>query len=253
MEMAEGRFFSRDFATDEDNAVIVNEAAIRATGMKDPVGKWILGPGLKIIGVIKDFNLRTLHHKVAPLIIGMKKSNIRHMFVKISATNIPGTIASLKSAWISLVPEYPFDFMFLDDQLEELYRADQRIGKIINVFAGLALFVACLGLFGLASFVAERRTKEIGIRKILGASNPVIFHLLAKDFIKWIFLANVIAAPIAVYATMKYLQNYAYHIKLGLIVFLIPGLLTLLISLLTISWQAIRAATADPVKFLRYE
>jgi putative ABC transport system permease protein len=113
--------------------------------------------------------------------------------------------------------------------------------------------VACLGLFGLASFVAERRTKEIGIRKILGASIPVIFRLLAKDFIKWILLANLIAAPIAFYAAMQYLRLYAYHINLGLVVFLIPGLLILLISLLTISWQAIRAATADPVKSLRYE
>jgi len=143
--------------------------------------------------------------------------------------------------------------VFLDDQLEELYLADQRIGKILNAFAGLALFVACLGLFGLASFVAERRTKEIGIRKILGASNPVIFHLLARDFIKWILLANLIAIPIAAYTAMEYLKIYAYHIKLGPVVFLIPGLLTLLVSLLTISWQAIRAATADPVKSLRYE
>jgi len=253
LEMAEGRFFSRDFATDEKNAVIVNEAAIRASGMKDPIGKWILGPSLKIIGVIKDFNMRTLHHKIAPLVIGMRKSNLNHLFVKISAENIPRTIASLRSSWNSLVPEYPFDFKFLDEQLEEFYRADQRIGKIINAFAGLALFVACLGLFGLASFVAERRTKEIGIRKVLGASNPIIFHLLARDFIKWILVANLIAAPIAAYAMMKYLNLYAYHTKLGPMVFLIPGLLTLLVSFLAISWQAIRAATADPVKSLKYE
>lgn len=253
LEMAEGRFFSRDFATDEQEAVIVNEATIRALGRKDLIGKWVLDPGLKIIGVIKDFNLRTLHHKIAPLVIGMRKSRLNHLFVKIAAENIPQTIASLRSSWNSLVPEYPFDFKFLDEQLEEFYRADKRIGKIINVFAGLALFVACLGLFGLASFVAERRTKEIGIRKVLGASNPAIFHLLARDFIKWILLANLIAAPIAVYAVMKYLSIYAYHMNLGLVIFLIPALLILLISLLTISWQAIRAATADPVKSLKYE
>lgn len=253
LQMVDGRFFSRDFTTDEDNAVVVNEAAVRAIGMKDPVGKWILGPELKIIGVIKDFNLRTLHHKVAPLAISMEKSRLRHMFVKIAAVNIPRTIASLRSSWNSLVPEYPFDFKFLDEQLEEFYRADQRIGKIINAFAGLALFVACLGLFGLASFVAERRTKEIGIRKVLGASNPVIFHLLARDFIKWILLANLIAAPIATFAMMKYLNLYAYHTKLGPMVFLIPCLLTLLVSFLAISWQAIKAATADPVKSLKYE
>jgi ABC-type antimicrobial peptide transport system permease subunit len=253
LEMAEGRFFSREFTSDEQNSVIVNEAVIRAIGMKDPAGKWILGPKLKIIGVLKDFNLRTLHHKVAPLVIGLSKSNLNHLFVKIAAENIPGTIGSLKSSWNSLVSEYPFDFMFLDEHLEQLYRADQRIGKILNAFAGLSLFVACLGLFGLASFVAERRTKEIGIRKILGASNPVIFRLLAKDFIKWILIANLIAVPIAVYAATKYLKFYAYRTQLGPVIFLIPGLLILLISLLTISWQAIRAATSDPAKSLRYE
>jgi putative ABC transport system permease protein len=253
LEMAEGRFFSRDFSTDEDNAVIINESAIRAMGMKNPVGKWILGPDVKIIGVIKDFNLRTLHHKIAPLVIGLDKSSLHYLFVKIAAENIPQTIASLRSSWNSIVSEYPFDFKFLDEQLEEFYRADQRIGRIINAFAGLALFVACLGLFGLASFMAERRTKEIGIRKVLGASNPVIFNLLARDFIKWILLANLLAAPIATFAMMKYLNLYAYHTKLGPIVFLIPGLLTLLVSFLAISWQAIRAATADPVKSLKYE
>ena len=251
--MVEGRFFSREFTTDEENAVIVNEATVRAIGMQDPVGKWILGTGLKIIGVIKDFNLRTLHHKVAPLVIGKRFLSLNYMFVKIEAVNIPSTIGSLQTAWNSLVPEYPFEFMFLDEHLGQLYRADQRIGKILNVFAGLSLFVACLGLFGLASFVAERRTKEIGIRKILGASNPVIFRLLAKDFIKWILIANLIAIPIAVYAATKYLKFYAYRINLGPVIFLMPALLILLVSLLTISWQSIRAATTDPVKSLRYE
>ncbi|MFC2160511.1 ABC transporter permease [Acidobacteriota bacterium] len=253
LQIIEGRFFSHSFSTDEENSIVVNEATIRAIGMKDPLGKWILDPELKIIGVIKDFNLRSLHHKVAPLVMTPRKFTLHFMFVKIAATNIPQTIGALKTSWNSLVPEFPFDFTFVDDHLEELYRADQKIGKIINVFAGLALFVACLGLFGLASFVAERRTKEIGIRKILGASNPIIFHLLAKDFIKWILLSNLIAVPIAAYAAMKYLKIYAYHIDLVPVVFLIPGLMTLLVALLTISWQAIRAATADPVKSLRYE
>jgi putative ABC transport system permease protein len=253
LEMAEGRFFSRDFPTDEREAVVINEAVIRAIGMKDPVGKWFLNPEIKIIGVIKDFNLRTLHHKVAPLAIGMSESDLNHLFVKIAAENISGTISLLESSWNSLIPEYPFDFIFLDEHLEELYRADQRTGKILNSFAGLSLFVACLGLFGLASFVAERRTKEIGIRKILGASNSVIFRLLARDFIKWILLANLIAAPIAIYAAMKYLHFYAYHTGLGPVIFLIPAFMILLISLLTISWQAIRAATADPVQSLKYE
>jgi len=253
LEIVDGRFFSRQFTTDEQNAVVVNEAAARAMGMEEPVGKWFFAQDQKIIGVVKDFNMQTLHYKVSPLVLSLSNSNLNHLFVKIAGENVSGTIASLKSSWNSVAPNYPFDFIFLDDQLEDLYRADRRMGKIINAFAGLSLFVACLGLFGLASFVAERRTKEIGIRKILGASNPSLFQLQAKDFFKWILIANLIAVPLAVYAALKYLNIYAYHIKLGAAIFLMPGLLILLTSLLTISWQAIKTATTDPVKSLRYE
>lgn len=252
LEMVLGRFFSKEFSTDQ-NSVIINEAAVRAIGMQEPLGKWLLGPQLKIIGVIKDFNLRSLHHEVAPLVIGLRPGRLRHMFIKISALNIPDTITSLKSAWNSVAPEYPFEFQFLDEHLDKLYRADRRIGNIINAFAGLALFVACLGLFGLASFVAEQRTKEIGIRKVLGASNPVIFYLLAKDFIKWIIIANLIAGPIAAFALLKYLNLYAYHTSLGPLVFLIPLLMTLVVAFMTVSWQALKAAYTDPVHSLRYE
>ena len=203
--------------------------------------------------MIKDFHLRSLHHKVAPLAMLMTKNRMRYFFVKIAGTNTPRTIGAVESSWRSIAPEYPFEFQFLDERLEELYRADKRLGNIINAFAGLALFVACLGLFGLASFVAERRTKEIGIRKVLGASIPNIFYLLARDFMKWILIANIIAGPIAALAMIKYLNSYAYHMSLGLVVFLIPVAMILMVALLTVSWQAMRAATADPVKSLRYE
>ena len=178
---------------------------------------------------------------------------MRYFFVKIAGTNISHTVGSVEAAWHTFAPEYPFEFQFLDERLEELYQADKRLGNIINAFAGLALFVASLGLFGLASFVAERRTKEIGIRKVLGASIPNIFYLLARDFIKWILIANVIAGPVAAYAMIRYLNSYAYHIHLGVVVFLIPVAMILVVALLTVSWQALRAATADPVKSLRYE
>ena len=253
LEMASGRFFSRNFITDEAEALVINEAAVRAMDMNNPLGKRLLGPKRKIIGVIKDFHLRSLHHKVAPLAMIYNKNRIEYFFVKIAGTNISRTIGAVESSWRSLAPEYPFEFQFLDERLEELYRADKRLGSIINAFAGLALFVACLGLFGLASFVAEQRTREIGIRKVLGASIPNIFYLLARDFIKWILIANVIAAPIAVFAMTRYLDSYAYHMKLGLVVFLIPVAIILIVALLTVSWQALRAATADPVRSLRYE
>jgi putative ABC transport system permease protein len=251
LEMAAGRFFSKDFPTDKEDALVVNEAAVRAMGMEDPLGKRLLGG--QIIGVIKDFHIRTLHHKVAPLAMAWDESEMRHLFIKIVGTDIAGTINSVKATWYSFASEYPFEFQFLDERLEELYQADKRLGNIINAFAGLALFVACLGLFGLASFVAERRTKEIGIRKVLGASIPVIFYLLARDFIKWIVIANVIAAPLAAYAMTRYLNSYAYHTSLGPVLFLVPAVMILVVALLTVSWQALRAAAADPVKSLRYE
>lgn len=252
LEMAEGRFFSKDFLTDKKGAVVINEAAVRAMGMEDPIGKR-LGRGSQIIGVVKDFHLRTLHHKVAPLMLTMNDLELGHVFVKIRPEDVPKTTSAVQAAWRSLAPEYPFEFQFLDERLEWLYHADRRLGKIINAFAVLSLFVACLGLFGLASFVAERRTKEIGIRKVLGASTPAIFVLLARDFIKWIAIATVIAVPLAAYGMTNYLNSYAYHVRMGPVLFFIPAVMILGVALLTVSWHALRAAMVNPVKSLRYE
>lgn len=251
LEMAEGRFYSKEFTSDEDEAVVVNEAAIRAMSMKDPLGKTLLRA--KIIGVVKDFHMRSLHYKVAPLAIILNKKRVREIFVKILTSNPSRTLASLESSWRSIAPEYPFESRFLDENLEQLYQGDRSLGNVINASAALALFVACLGLFGLASFVAEQRTKEIGIRKVLGASVPGIFSLLSRDFLKWVLIANVIAAPIAGYVMLKYLNTYAYHTRLGLVSFIVPVILTLLVALFTVCWQVLRAALADPIRSLRYE
>jgi ABC-type antimicrobial peptide transport system permease subunit len=251
LEMAEGRFYSREFTSDEDEALVVNKAAIRAMSMKDPLGKRVLDA--RIIGVVKDFHMRSLHHKVAPLALILNKNRARIVFVKIMTSNPSQTLASLESTWSSIAPEYPFVYRFLDEDLEQLYQGDRHLGKVVNTSAALALFVACLGLFGLASFAAEQRTKEIGIRKVLGASVPGIFSLLSRDFIKWVLIANVIAAPIAGYAMTKYLNAYAYHSNLGPASFVLPVILTLIVALFTICWQVLRAALADPVRSLRYE
>jgi putative ABC transport system permease protein len=251
LEMAEGRFYSREFTSDEDEALVVNEAAIRAMSMENPLGKRVLDA--RIVGVVKDFHMRSLHYKVAPLALILNKNRARYVFVKIMASNPPRTLASLESAWSSIVPEYPFEYRFLDEDLEQLYQVERHLGKVVNASAALALFVACLGLFGLASFVAEQRTKEIGIRKVLGASVPGIFSLLSRDFIKWVLIANLIAAPIAGYAMTKYLNFYAYHSNLGPVSFLLPVFLTLIVALLTVCWQVLRVAWADPVRSLRYE
>lgn len=251
LEMAEGRFYSREFTSDEDEALVVNEAAIRAMSMENPLGKRVLNA--RIVGVVKDFHMRSLHYKVAPLVFVLNKNRARVVFVKIMTSNPSRTLASLESSWSSIAPEFPFEYRFLDEDLEQLYQGDRHLGKIVNASAALALFVACLGLFGMASFAAEQRTKEIGIRKVLGASVPGIFSLLSRDFIKWVLIANVIAAPIAGYAMTKYLNTYAYHSNLGPVSFLLPVILTLIVALLTVCWQALRAAWADPVRSLRYE
>jgi putative ABC transport system permease protein len=249
--MAEGRFYSREFTSDEDEALVVNEAAIRAMSMENPQGKKVWNAS--IVGVVKDFHMRSLHYKVAPLALILNKNRARVVFVKIMTSNPSRTLASLESSWSSIAPEYPFEYRFLDEDLEQLYQGDRHLGKVVNASAALALFVACLGLFGMASFAAEQRTKEIGIRKILGASVPGIFSLLSRDFIKWVLIANVIAAPIAGYAMTKYLNTYAYHSNLGPVSFLLPVILTLIVALLTVCWQVLRAAWADPVRSLRYE
>jgi putative ABC transport system permease protein len=251
LEMAEGRFYSKEFTADEKESVVVNEAAIRAMNMENPLGRKILNA--VIVGVVKDFHMRSLHYRVAPLALILNKNRARVVFVKIRALDPPSTIASLESAWGSVAPDYPFVFRFLDENLEQLYQGDRQIGKVVNASAALALFVACLGLFGMASFIAEQRTKEIGIRKILGATIPGIFSLLSRSFMKWVLIANMIAAPLAGYAMTKYLNTYAYHTKLGLFSFLLPVILTLVVALLTVCGQVLRAAWAPPIKSLRYE
>ncbi|MBN1271832.1 MAG: ABC transporter permease [Candidatus Aminicenantes bacterium] len=251
LEMADGRFYSKELSSDKNEAVVINEAAVRAMNMEDPLGKKILRS--RVIGVIKDFHMRSLHYKVAPLAIILNKNRSEFVFVKIMASDTSRTLALLEAAWGSIAPDYPFEFRFLDEDLEQLYQGDRRLGKVVNASAALALFVACLGLLGLASFMAEQRTKEIGIRKVLGASIAGIFSLLSRDFIKWVLIANVIASPIAGYAMAEYLNTYAYHTNLGLVSFLLPVILTMIVALLTICWQVLRAAWANPVKSLRYE
>ena len=249
IKMKEGRYFSLNSDTAE--GCIVNEATVKAMGMQLPVGKKVVG--LNIIGVIKDFNFASLHSQIAPLIIYGDPNEIKQLLVRIKPGNVSQTIKSLETEWNKIAPEFPFDYSFLDEQINKLYKADIRVGNVINVFSFLALFIACLGMFGLASFTTMQRTKEVGIRKILGASINSIVYTLIGDFLKWVALANIIAWPIAWYVINKWLQNFAYRIELALWMFLISGGIAIIISLATVSIQVIKAATANPIKSLRYE
>jgi putative ABC transport system permease protein len=256
LEMAEGRFFSREFSTDKSGACVVNEAAIKAMHMKDPIGQKIsaFGGELKgtIVGVIKDYHTETLHKEIRPFAIFLREAG-EYMCARIKGNNISGTLDFMKNKIREFVPNDPFQFSFLDEEFGKLYKADQLTGRLVTYLTVLAIFVSCLGLFGLATFTVEKRIKEIGVRKVLGASVSGIVLLLSKEFLKLVLMANLIAWPIAYYFMSRWLQNFAYRTSIGIGIFIISGLLALAIALLTVSYQSIKAALANPVDSLRYE
>jgi putative ABC transport system permease protein len=260
IKMKKGRFFSKDFSTDAD-AVIINEAALKEFGVKgDPTGKdlYQLDNGtennhMQIIGVVNDFNYESLHNKVRPLALNLNLIRASNIIIRIASNDIPRTINIIKEAWHKLAGETELKFSFMDESLAKLYETEERTAKMTTIFSSIAILIACLGLFGLAAFIAEQRTKEIGIRKIVGASVFEIIVLLSKDFIKWVVIANIIAWPVAYYFMNKWLQDFAYRININWWIFVLSGGIALLIALLTVSYQAIKAAVANPVDSLRYE
>jgi putative ABC transport system permease protein len=256
LQLLQGRSFSNEITTDVTSAYILNETAVRELGWSDPVGKpfkvWDEEMG-QVIGVVKDFNFRSLHQKIEPLVLDIKPEWSWSAAIRIAPNDVTSTLRFIETQWRVLEPDLPLNYLFLDADFDRLYRSEERLGKLFSSFAFLALFVACLGLFGLASFTAEQRTREIGIRKVLGASVTEILLLLSKEFTKLVAIAFVIAAPFAYFAMGKWLQNFAYHINLGVSPFLLGGGLALLIALVTVSAQAIRAALTNPVEALRYE
>lgn len=259
VEMMKGRFYSKEFTTDATEAYVINEAAVKAMDIKSPIGKQfqLWGYRGKIIGVIKDFHFKSLHDEIEPLILwpNTEKNfgNFEHLTVRIKSDDIFNTIRSIENIWKKHSPDYPFEYQFFDETIDTQYRFEQRVSKIFNMFTVLAIFISCMGLLGLVCLFTEQKTKEIGVRKVLGATDSGIVVMLSKDFAKWILLANIIAWPIAFYAMNKWLQNFAYRIDLTIWPFLLSALLALLIALFTVSWQAVRAARANPVESLRYE
>ena len=255
MEMAEGRFFSEDFITDSTSAVVVNETTASLMGKESPVGKRLsLGRNdFTVIGVIKDFNFRPVHTKIDPLVLYMRFENPNTMFVRFKGLNISQSISYIENIYKKFDPDSPFNYRFLDEEYDSLYRAEQRMEKIFGYFAFMAIAISCLGLFGLASYSAEQRTREIGIRKVLGASIPNVLGLLSREFIVLVFLSNIIAWPIAYFAMNNWLKNFAYRIDIGLLTFLFTGILSLGIAMLTVSFQTIRAAHSNPLNSLKYE
>jgi putative ABC transport system permease protein len=262
MELVEGRAFSKEFPPDEIEAVIINESALSAMEVDSPVGTrvYFAHPAfeesfrqVKIIGVVKDFHFRPLHETIRPFIFRIYRPWLAYIFIKIRPENVEKTLRNIEAISSRIAPHYPFRYDFLDETYNRLYNFETKTGQLFRVFASVTIIIACLGLFGLASYTSEQKTKEIGIRKVLGANMAGIFFMLSREFLKWVLLANLIAWPIAFFIMAGWLQNFAYRTEIGFEIFLFSGMVALLIAIATVSYHAIKAAFANPVAALRYE
>jgi len=258
LEMTEGRFFSREFSSDSTDAVILNETAVRIMNINEPLGKeFIFVPGSSnerkktIIGVIKDYHTESLHQEIRPVVLELGGGS--NVYIKLQKGHITETLRYIERKIKEIVPGESFDYIFLDEDLDSLYKNEQLLGKLVRYGTLLVLLISSVGMFSLASFSIVRRTKEIGIRKLLGASGFRIMFMLTKDLMNMIFLSVVAAWPIVYLLMKKWLDNFAYRINLSIWIFLLSGLMALVIAMLTISYQSIRAATANPIDSLRYE
>jgi putative ABC transport system permease protein len=264
MQIIDGRNFSREFTSDADGSILINEAAVRKLGWQDsPLGKKlgvIMGldkrKHYEIVGVVKDYHFRSLHEEISPLVLFRANpygGEFGQLSVRLRPENITATMAHLESTWGEFESRYPYEYSFLNDRYDTLYRTEERLGKLFGTFTALAILIGSLGLFGLTSFVAEQRTKEIGIRKVLGASVSGIMVLLIKDFTKWVLVAVLIAWPVGYLLMHNWLQNFAYRGGLSAGTFVLAAGLALVIAVLTVAYQTMKASLANPVDSLHYE
>lgn len=259
VEVVAGRNFSKEIPTDDSLAYVINEAAVRAIGWQtneEGIDKDFSYGGTKgkLIGVVKDFNFESLHQEVAPMIfIPINQGGANYLAVKINGKDVQQGIAHLEGLWKKMLPGRPFEYQFMDDRYARLYEAEQKEGTLFTIFSGLAIFIACLGLFGLATFNTLQRIKEIGIRKVLGASVPNILTLLSREIVMLIVAANLVAWPVAWYFMNQWLHSFAYHIDMSILAYVVSALASIAIALITVSAQTIKAAMTNPANTLRYE
>jgi putative ABC transport system permease protein len=255
ISVIEGRGFSKDFPSDPEQAYLVNETAVNAMQVDNPIGKSFGYPNHQgvIVGVIRDFHFVPMHQPIKPLAVRLKTAEMRFISIKIDPIRLSQTLRFVETEWKEITPGFAFAYSFFDEAVDELYRSEERLNLSLRFFSVLAVFLACLGLFGLVLFSIEQRTKEVGIRKILGAGTVDIVVLLSKDFLRWVVVANVIAWPLSFYAVNKWLQSFAYRTSLDLFVFAAATSTVVGISVLTIAYQAVKAAVTNPVDSLRYE
>jgi putative ABC transport system permease protein len=261
IELLEGRNFSREFESDRTQAFLINEEVRKLMGKPAVAGEEFSFAGRKgrVVGVMKNYHFESLQSKIEPLAIFLPGPpeqggrGFNYAMIRLSPANIPGAVDFVRDTWSHVFSGFPFEFRFLDEQIDEMYRTEERAGRLLQTFAVLAIFIACLGLFGLASFMAERRTREIGIRKVLGASVPQIAFLLSREFFLLVLVANVLIWPVAYWVLEGWLKNYAYRIPLSPLVFVFALGTALIITIITVSFQAVRAAVANPANALKYE
>jgi len=252
IEVIAGRNFSYEILTDLDAKFLINEEAVKQFGLANPVGRKISSGRITIIGVVKDFHYNSLHTKIGPMAITWYYRTGRAC-IKMAGSHIQESIKHIENVYKEFCPGFALEYSFLDETFAQQYESEKRLQKLLQYFVSLAIIISCLGLFALTAFVAEQKTKEIGIRKVLGSSKTGIFLLLSKSFTKWVLVANIISWPIAYYVLDNWLKSFAYRISINIMIFVLSGVLALVIALFTVGYQAIRAASANPVDCLRYE
>jgi putative ABC transport system permease protein len=257
IKIASGRGFSKEFTTDT-GAYIINETAARQLGWKDPLGQQLSMPAVgrkpgPIVGVVKDFHYHSLHETIEPLYMFMSKSWFSQLNIKIDPSRTEATLLSLQKLWTEVEPQYPIRYSFLDERFQAFYESENKTSKLLSWFTIIAIIISCLGLYSLSTLIAKQRIKEVGIRKVLGASVTGIVALLSKDFLKPVVIALLIASPIAWYFMHLWLKDFEYRINISLWIFIIAGAVSISIALLTVSFQAIKAAISNPIKSLRTE
>jgi len=262
MPILRGRAFSKEYPTDEKTACVINETAAQRMGITNPINTSIYmnHPAwpesfrtARVIGVVRDFHSRSLHTAIRPFVFRMYKPWHQYAFIKMDGSHIQKTLAKIKKDYKTFSPGIPFDYLFLDELYNQQYTSERQLGNLFNAFTFISIAIACLGLFGLASYTVEQKTKEIGIRKVLGASGPSIVAMTTWEFLKWILVANVIAWPVSYYVMSNWLQDFAYKISIRPLVFVLTAILTLVIALLTVSYHSIKIALSNPAGLLRYE
>jgi putative ABC transport system permease protein len=262
LQIVQGRDFSRSYPTDANESVLINETASKELNLNNPVGEQLSIPvgsngknelkSVSVIGVVKDFHMKSKHQKIAPMIFYMIPNYIVCV-VRLAPNNIPNTLQYIRDTWKSVGPGSNINIKYLDAMVDKMYRAEEKIGNFIAGFAVIAIIISCLGLLGLTSFIINRKVKEVGIRKVLGADvGGLIFHL-SKQFMLWVLLANFVAWPVSYYLINKWLQDFAYKIDISVWVFILAGVMTLVISFITIMFRIIKTARANPVEALKYE